>query len=79
MGSGKGQDDAGHCVCVHVCLTGNLEHVIRWVVLLSSACVSGTGAGSAIELHRQDNAALESVCDHVKEKRRTRRELQINL
>lgn len=43
------------CV-VHVRLTVNLEHVIRGVVLLNSACVSGTEAGAAIELHRQDNA-----------------------
>ncbi len=66
-------------VFVHVRLTGNLEHVIQGVVLLSSACVSETEAETAIELLRQDNAALESVCEHVKERRRTRRELHTNL
>lgn len=43
-------------------------------MLPSSACVSGTEDGAAIELHRQDNAALESVYEHVKERRRTRGE-----
>lgn len=55
-------------VFVHVWLTGNLEHVIRGVVLLSSACVSGTEAGAAIGLHGEDNAALESVCVSMWEK-----------
>lgn len=73
MGSGKGQDDAPLCVCVHVCLNGNLEHVIQGVLLLSSACVSGTEAGAAIELHEQDKAAVESVCERVKEKMKNKR------
>lgn len=66
MGSGKGQGDASHCVCVRACLTGNLEHVIQGVLLPSGACVSGTEAGAAIGLHGQDNAAVESVCEPVK-------------
>lgn len=67
------------CMCAHVRLTGNLERVIQGVELLSTACVSGTEAGTAIELLRQDNAALETVCEHVKESRGTRRELHIKL
>ena len=67
------------CVCVHVCLTGNLEHVIQGVVLLNSTCVSGTETVVAIELRIQDNASLGSVCEHVKERRRTREELHIDL
>lgn len=59
MGSGNGQDDTCHCMCGLVCLTGNLEHVIRWLMLLSSSCVSGIEAGPAIELQCQNNAALE--------------------
>lgn len=54
-----GRTTASHCVCVHVWLTGNLEHVIRGLVLLNSACVSRTEVRAAIELLRQDNAALE--------------------
>lgn len=64
MRSVRGQVDASHCVCKHVRLTGNLEHVIRRVVLLNSACVSGTKAG-AVELHRLDNPYPDSVCEHV--------------
>lgn len=58
-GQGWGRTMASHCVCVHVWLTGNLEHVIQGVVSLNSACVSGTEVRAAIELLRQDNAALE--------------------
>lgn len=63
-------DDASHCMCVLMCLTGNLEHAIKWVVLPSSSCFSGTQADAAIELHRQNNAALECVCvcEHVKQR-----------
>lgn len=62
MGSGNGQDDAGYCMCRLECLTVNLEHVIQWVVLPNSACISGTEADAAIALHRQNNASLQSVC-----------------
>lgn len=54
-------------MCVCVCLTGNLEHVIQRVVLLKSTCISGTKA-EAIELHRKDNPDLDSVCEHAKER-----------
>lgn len=70
-GQGMGSlDDASHCMCVLMCLTGNLEHAIKWVVLPSSSCFSGTQADAAIELHRQNNAALECVCvcEHVKQR-----------
>lgn len=61
-GQGMGSlDDASHCMCVLMCLTGNLEHAIKWVVLPSSSCLSGTQADAAIELHRQNSAALECV------------------
>ena len=78
MGSGKGRDDAGHCASVHVWLTGNLEHIIQRVVLPSSACVSGTVAGVVIGLRRRDNAAVESVWGHVKERWGTRGALRTN-
>lgn len=41
--------------------------------------MSGTEAGAAIGLRGQDNASVESVCEHVKERRRTRGELQVDL
>lgn len=49
-------------MCACVCLSGNLEHVIRGVVLLNSACISGREAEAAIELHRADKADLDTVC-----------------
>jgi len=78
MGSGSGQDDFCHCLYMLVCLTGNLEHVIRWVELLSSACVSGIEAGEAIGLHSQNNAALESVCEHMEETMKNKKKFMIN-
>lgn len=38
----------------------------------SSACVSGAGAETGLKLQRQNNAAMESVREHVREMGRGR-------
>ena len=50
-----------------MCLSRNLEHVIRRLKLRRCSCVSGIEAGEAIELRRHNNAALERVLEPVKE------------
>lgn len=64
--SENGQDDATtRCAWVNLWLTGNLELVIPGGVVLLN-CVWEV----RLELLRQDNDAVQSVCDHVKERQR---------